>query len=138
MLDLRDLIHVLQGDLADCLMSGVLGTTDSVLAWFYPCRLQQQPCCRRSADIEVEGAIGAHCYASGNRDTGINVSCSGIEFLCRFSLLFLVSSEQYFSGSPYLAEIHAFDTFTTQSWTDGGTRAGLSGSHNELDDLVLG
>lgn len=86
----------------------------------------------------MKGAIRAHCYASGNRNTGVNVSCSGIEFLWIFSPLFLVSSDKCFSGPPYLAEVHAFDTFTTQSWTDGGTRAGLPGSHNELDDLVLG
>lgn len=39
-------------------------------------------------------------------------------------------------GGVYLAKVHRLDTFTTESWTDRRTRAGLPGSDDELDELV--
>jgi hypothetical protein len=36
----------------------------------------------------------------------------------------------------YLAKVHGLDTFTTKRRTDWGTRTGLSGSNDELHDLV--
>lgn len=40
--------------------------------------------------------------------------------------------------AAHLAKIHTLHTLTTQRWTDGRARTGLTSSDNELDELVLG
>lgn len=37
----------------------------------------------------------------------------------------------------YLAEIHTLHAFASECGADGGTRAGLSRSHDELDNQLL-
>ena len=38
----------------------------------------------------------------------------------------------------YFAEIHAFDSFTSQSWSNGGAGTGLGSSHDQLYNKIFG
>jgi hypothetical protein len=85
-LDLGDLINVLEGDLATHLMSRVHRTTQSVLPGFDIGGVEEEVGGGRGAEVKVEGSIGADGDTRGNGDTGVNVSCAGIEFLRKLSI----------------------------------------------------
>lgn len=63
----------------------------------------------------MERSVWSDGHSCWDWDSWVHMRCSGIEFL---------------------AEVHRFDTFTSQRRTDGRTRARLSGSDYQLDDLI--
>lgn len=81
MLDFGDFVDMLEGDLADELMTRVLGATDAILARFHVGRLQQQISGGGSTEVEGKGTVGADSDTRRNGDTGVNVCSSGVEFL---------------------------------------------------------
>lgn len=81
MLDLGNFIDVLERDLAADLVTGVHGTAQTVLARLDVGSVQEEVGGRRRAQVEEKGAIGADGDARGDRDTDVDVSSAGIEFL---------------------------------------------------------
>lgn len=81
MLELGDLVNVLEGDLATNVVARVHGTTQSVLPGFDIGRIEQEVGGSRGAEFEGEGSVRTDGDTRGNGNTGVDVSCAGIEFL---------------------------------------------------------
>lgn len=141
MLDAGNFVYVLQRDLAHGLVAGVHSTTDAVLSRFHIGSLQQQPGSTGGTEVEGKRAIGADGDTRRNRDAGVDVGGTSVEFLCngkKFSMSLRFVGESTRAGSAHLAKVHTLHTFTTQGGTDRGTGTGLAGAHDELHDLILG
>ena len=135
MLDLSDFVDVLERDFAACLVAGVHGAAQTVLPGLHVGGIEQEIRGGRGAKIEGEGPIGANGDARRNGDSGVDVGSAGVEFL---SSTISCDSMLKRAESAHLAEVHALDTLTTQSRTDGRTGRGLAGADNQLDELILG
>ena len=81
MLELRNLVDVLEGDLATIFMARIHRTAQSVLPGFDISRVQQEVGGGRGAEFKGEGSVRADGDTRGDRDAGVDVSCAGVEFL---------------------------------------------------------
>lgn len=81
MLDLRDLVHMFQGHLANDLVAWVHGSANAILSRFHVRSLQQQPGRRGGAEIECERAIWANGDTRRNGYSSVDVCGPGVEFL---------------------------------------------------------
>lgn len=64
-------------------MARIHRTTQSVLPGFDIGRVEQEVCGGWGAEFKGEGSVGADGDTRRNWDTGVDVSCAGVEFLGR-------------------------------------------------------
>lgn len=74
---------MLEGDLATNVVTRVHRTTQAVLPGFDIGRVEQEVGGGRSAEFKGEGSVRADGDTRGDWDTGVDVSCAGVEFLGR-------------------------------------------------------
>lgn len=72
---------MLEGDLATNIVARIHRTTQPVLPGFDIGRVEQEVSGGRGAQFKGEGSVGADRDTRRDRDTGVDVSCTGIEFL---------------------------------------------------------
>lgn len=72
---------MLQRHLADILMARTHCPAEPVLARLDIGGFQQKPGSGRRAKVESERSIGTNRDSGGDRDAGLKVRCSGVEFL---------------------------------------------------------
>jgi hypothetical protein len=80
-LDLGDFVDVLERDCAADLVAGVHGTAQAVLPRLDVGSIEEEVGGRRGAQVEEKGAVWSDGDARGDRDTDVDVSSAGIEFL---------------------------------------------------------